>query len=172
MSERTINLRVINDQFRNKAVVAAWLALLALPVPGHAWLAHGFGSGMSRVDVSRYLSDKELAVITESDRQTFAGESGERPRYHLVYCSSPQKLYQMTFRLGDSPSAFVKTLQKYEKRYGAPEGLEQPPGSWNRDNWLNTRVSLIWHLGDSETILLTHDKDGSSAEFQDLSVCQ
>ena len=147
------------------------IALLSVSAPVHAWLAHGFGSGMSRMDVSRYLSDKELAV-TESDRQTFAGPVGDRPRYQLTYCSSPQKLYQMTFRLGDSPQAFVKTLEKYEKRYGKPEGLDQAPRDWNSGNWQNIRLNLIWYLGESETILLTHGRDGSSAEFQDLSICQ
>ena len=97
---------------------------------------------------------------------------GDKARYHLVYCSSPQILYQMTFRLGDSPAAFVKTLEKYEKLYGEPEGLDQAPRNWDDDNWSDIQLSLIWHVGDSETILLTHGRDGSSAEFQDLSVCQ
>ena len=160
------------DRQRIAGGLLALLLWSLAPVTAHAWLAHGFGSGMSRMDVTRYLSDKELTVIAENDRQTFAGPVGDRARYQLVYCSSPQRLYRMTFRLADSPAAFVKTLKKYEKRYGEPEGLEGTPDNWNETNWQDQRVSLIWHLGETETILLTHGRDGSSAEFQDLSICQ
>ena len=148
------------------------ITLLLLPGKSAAWIAYGFSSGMSRFDVAGYLSERELQVITDGAGRTLVGSGDDGTEYDLVYCSTPQKLYLMRFRLVDSPSVFIKTLQKYQKRYGKPEGLDQAPADWQTANWKDVQVSLIWHLGDAETILLTHGSDGSSAEFQDLSVCQ
>jgi len=107
-------------------------------------------------------------VIIEGAQQTFAGPDDNKTKYTLVYCSSPQKLYLMKFRLADSRLEFVNTKQKYEKRYGKPEGL----GDRDSANWDDADVSFLWVLNESETILLTHNRTGTSAEFQDLSVCQ
>ena len=144
------------------------IALLIMSSPTAAWIAHGFKSGMSRFEVTGQLSDKASLVITEGAQQTFAGPDDNKTKYTLVYCSSPQKLYLMKFGLADSRMEFAKTKQKYEKRYGKPEGLDD----WESANWEDTDVSFIWDLNESETILLTHNSNGSSAEFQDLSVCQ
>ncbi|MDC1287542.1 hypothetical protein N8198_06620 [Gammaproteobacteria bacterium] len=143
------------------------IALLIMSSPAAAWIAYGFKSGMSRFEVTGHLSDKSALVITEGAQQTFAGPDDNKTKYTLVYCSSPQILYLMKFRLADSRSEFVKTKQKYKKRYGKPEGLDD----WGSANWEDADVSLIWDLNESETILLTHDSNGTSAEFQDLSVC-
>jgi len=143
------------------------IALLIMSSPAAAWIAYGFKSGMSRFEVTGHLSDKAPLVITEGAQQTFAGPDDNKTKYTLVYCSSPQILYLMKFRLADSRSEFVKTKQKYEKRYGKPEGLDD----WETANWEDADVSLIWDLNESETILLTHGSNGTSAEFQDLAVC-
>ena len=55
-----------------------------------------------------------------------------------------------------------------EKRYGKADGLDD----WESANWGDIDVSFIWGLNESETILLTHSNNQTSAEFQDLSVCQ
>ena len=77
----------------------------------------------------------------------------------------------MKFSLPDSPQAFARASEKYEKRYGKPEGRDVL--SVNRDlaDWAEFDILLIWHIGESETILLSHDDNGVLAEFQDVSVC-
>jgi len=151
-----------------KLTIILLVATLIMPSPAAAWIAYGFKSGMSRFEVTGYLADKKSLVITEGAEQTFAGTGDNPAKYNLVYCSSPQKLYLLKFRLEDSPAQFDKTRQKYEKRYGNPDVLND----WGSENWEDADVALIWDLNESETILLTHGSDGSSAEFQDLSVCK
>ena len=136
--------------------------------PSAAWIAYGFQSGMSRFEVTGHLFDRKSLVITEGAQQTLAGPDENQTKYNLVYCSSPQKLYLLKLRLADSRADFVKTKEKYEKRYGKPDGL----GAWESTNWEDVEVSFIWGLNDSETILLTHSNNQTSAEFQDLSVCK
>jgi hypothetical protein len=133
-----------------------------------AWIAYGFQSGMSRFEVTGHLFDKESLVITEGAQQTFAGPDDNKTKFNLVYCSSPQKLYLLKLRLTDSRADFVKTKQKYEKRYGNPAGLDAREST----NWEDADVSLIWDLNESETILLTHSNNQTNAEFQDLSICK
>ena len=137
-----------------------------------AWIAYGFKSGMSRFDVITYLSDNESLVITDGAKQTYAGPEENKTKYKLIYCSKPQKLYLMQFSLGDSLEIFVKTKEKYEKRYGEPTPLDSNSDSWESENWAYVDISFIWDLNESETIVLTHTKSGTSAEFQDLSVCE
>jgi len=151
-----------------KIRIIVLIAMLIISSPGAAWIAYGFQSGMSRFEVTRRLSDKESLVITEGAQQTFAGPDDDKTKYDLIYCSSPQKLYLMKFRLVDSLAEFVKTKEKYEKRYGKPDGLDD----WESENWEDVDISFIWDLNESETILLTHGNNGNSAEFQDLSVCK
>jgi hypothetical protein len=143
------------------------IAMMIVSSPGAAWIAYGFQSGMSRFEVSRQLSEKDALVITEGAQQTFAGAGDNQRKYNLMYCSSPQKLYLLRFRLADSQAEFVKAKKKYEKRYGKPEG----PDDWGSTNWADVEISFIWDLNESETILLTHSASETSAEFQDLSVC-
>jgi len=137
-----------------------------------AWIAHGFTSGMSRFDVTRYLSDNESLVVTDGALQTYAGPQDNEAKYNLVYCARPQKLYLMQFSLEDSLEVFVKTKEKYEKRYGEPTPLDNTSDYWESENWENVDIAFIWDLNESETILLKHSKKGTSAEFQDLSVCK
>jgi hypothetical protein len=144
------------------------IATLILSSPAAAWIAYGFKSGMSRFEVTGYLADRAFLVITEGAEQTFAGPQANRGKYNLVYCSSPQKLYLLKFKLEDTPAQFDKTREKYEKRYGNPEVLND----WGAENWEDAEVALMWDLNEFETILLTHGSAGSSAEFQDLSVCK
>ena len=141
--------------------------MMIMSSPGAAWIAYGFQSGMSRFEVSRQLSEKDALVTTEDAQQTFAGPGDNQSKYNLIYCSSPQKLYLLKFRLTDSQAEFVKEKKKYEKRYGKPEG----PDDWGSTNWGDVEISLIWDLNESETILLTRKANETSAEFQDLSVC-
>ena len=144
------------------------IALSVVSAPSAAWIAYGFQSGMSRFEVTGHLFDKESLVITEGAQQTIAGPEGDNKKFNLVYCSSPQILYLLKLRLADSRADFVKTKEKYEKRYGKPDGLD----GWESANWEDVDVSFIWGLNESETILLTHSNNQTSAEFQDLSVCQ
>jgi hypothetical protein len=151
-----------------KTRIVLFITLLIVSGPGAAWIAYGFQSGMSRFVVSRQLTDKESLVITEGAQQMYAGPDDNKTKYSLVYCASPQKLYLMKFRLAESRADFVKVKQKYEKRYGKPDGSD----AWESANWEDVDVSFIWGLNESETILLTHRNNQTSAEFQDLSVCQ
>ena len=142
--------------------------MMLISSPGAAWIAYGFQSGMSRFEVSRQLSEKDALVINEGAQQTFAGPGDNHGKYNLIYCSSPQKLYLLKFKLADSRAEFVKAKRKYEKRYGKPEG----PHDWESTSWEDIEISFIWDLNESETILLTRSANETSAEFQDLSVCQ
>jgi hypothetical protein len=151
-----------------KTRIVLFITLLIVSGPGAAWIAYGFQSGMSRFEVTRQLTDKESLVITEGAQQMYAGPDDNKTKYSLVYCASPQKLYLMKFRLAESRADFVKVKQKYEKRYGKPDGSD----AWESANWEDVDVSFIWGLNESETILLTHRNNQTSAEFQDLSVCQ
>ena len=142
--------------------------MMIVSSPAAAWIAYGFQSGMSRFEVSRQLSEKEALVVTEGAQQTFAGPGDNQRKYNLAYCSSPQKLYLLKFRLAGSRAEFMKAKKKYEKRYGKPEG----PHDWDSTNPGDVDVSFIWDLNEFETILLTRSASETSAEFQDLSVCQ
>jgi hypothetical protein len=144
------------------------IAMMIISSPGAAWIAYGFQSGMSRFEVSRQLSEKEALVVTEGAQRTFAGPGDNQRKYNLIYCSSPQTLYLLKLRLSDSRAEFVKAKKKYEKRYGKPEG----PHDWDSTNWGDVEISFIWDLNQFETILLTRSANETSAEFQDLSVCQ
>ena len=148
------------------------IAMLALSSQSKAWIAFGFKSGMSRFDVSRYLSDNESFVITDDEQQTYAGPRDNQSQYNLVYCSTPQKLFMMRFRLDDSFEVFVKTKEKFDKRYGEPTALDSKSDYRDSGAWETVDVSFLWDLNESETILLTHTSSGTSAEFQDLSVCE
>jgi len=155
-----------------KTRIIVLITMLVVSGPGKAWIAYGFKSGMSRFDVQRYLSEKESFVITEGAGQTFAGPGDNNTRYNFIYCSTPQKLYLMKFRLSDSLAAFVKAKGKYVKRYGKPEGSGQASDYLENEDWETARISLIWVINEFESILLTHSHDGTVAEFQDVSVCQ
>ena len=148
------------------------IAMLFMSSQSKAWIAYGFISGMSRFDVVNYLSDNESLVITDGEQQTYAGPKDNQAKYNLIYCSKPQKLYLMQFSLDDSLEVFVKTKEKYEKRYGEPTSLDSKSDSWESENWEYVDISFIWDLNESETVVLTHSNKGTSAEFQDLSVCQ
>ena len=162
------------NQIRSSMKIKTTVLIAMLLVSGQseAWIAYGFKSGMSRFDVIKSLSDKESFVITEDAQQTHAGPDGNRTKYNLVYCSTPQKLYLMKFRLADSLAVFMQAREKYEKRYGKPEGLDYVSGNLESENWEDADISLIWDINEFETVLLTHGKNGTSAEFQDVSVCQ
>jgi hypothetical protein len=151
-----------------KTRILLLIAMIMISSPVAAWIAYGFHSGMSRFEVTRQLSEKESLVVTEGIQQTFAGPDDNSEKYNLIYCSSPQKLYLMKFRLADSPAEFVKAKEKFEKRYGEAEG----PDDWESANWEDAEISFIWDLNESETILLTRNGTGTGAEFQDLSVCK
>lgn len=151
--------------------LALAIVLFCISCQGRAWIAYGFQSGMSRFEVARYLSERELELISEGARQMIAGSRADNTRYQLFYCTTPQKLYLMKYRLDDTPAAFAMTLEKYEKRYGKPEGLNPLVEARESANWQDVVVALIWDVNEFETILLTHDDSGTSAEFQDLSVC-
>ena len=151
---------------KTRIILLITLAIVSSPVM--AWIAYGFQSGMSRFEVTGHLFDKESLVITEGAQQTLAGPGDNKEKYSLVYCSSPQRLYLLKLRLAGSRAEFVKTKEKYEKRYGKPDGLD----AWESANWEDVDVSFIWGLNESETILLTHSNNQTSAEFQDLSVCK
>ncbi len=139
---------------------------------GQAWIAYGFQSGMSRFAVTRHLADRASWVITDGERQTQAGPSENRAQYSLVYCSTPQKLYLMRFRLDGSLEAFAETREKFERRYGEPTPLQPQADSYDTAAWAEAEVSFLWDVNESETVLLTHSGGGTSAEFQDLSVCR
>ena len=151
-----------------KTRIVLFIAMLIVSGPGVAWIAYGFQSGMSRFEVTRQLTDKESLVITQGAQQMFAGPDDNRTKFNLVYCASPQKLYLLKFRLTDSRVDFVKAKDKYEKRYGKPDGSDD----WESMSWGDVDSSLIWHLNESETILLARSNNETSAEFQDLSVCK
>ena len=137
-----------------------------------AWIAFGFQSGMSRFDVTRYLSDNESFVITDGAQQTYAGPEDNRSKYNLIYCSRPQKLYLMQFKLAASRAVFRETKDKFEKRYGKPSQLDSASDYWETESWENVSISFIWDLNEYETIVLEHRDNESTAEFQDLSVCK
>ena len=147
------------------------LALLLGSAQSEAWIAYGFKSGMSRFEVTRNLSENHSLVVSEGAQQTLAGPDDESIRYYMTYCSTPQRLYLMKFNLPGSPEAFVEASKKYERRYGKPEGLNPLASGLDAVNWTESEISLIWHLSESETLLLSHDGSGTRAEFQDVSVC-
>jgi len=155
-----------------KTRIFVLIAMLTITSQSKAWIAYGFKSGMSRFDVTKHLSENESLVTTEGAQQTFAGPEENKTKYNLNYCSRPQKLYLMQFSLDDSLEAFVKTKKKYERRYGEPTPLDNKSDNWESGNWEYTDISFIWDLNESETIVLRHSKNGTQAEFQDLSVCQ
>jgi hypothetical protein len=154
-----------------KARIIMLIAMLVISGQSKAWIAYGFQSGMSRFDVQRYLLEKESFVITEDAQQTLAGPGNNITRYNLIYCSTPQKLYLMKFRLSDSLAEFDKAKQKYNRRYGKPESSGQASEYLDNENWEASSISLLWVINESETILLTHSNQGTVAEFQDVSVC-
>lgn len=137
-----------------------------------AWIAFGFQSGMSRFDVTRYLSDNDSFVITDGAQQTYAGPEDNKSKYNLIYCSKPQKLYLMQFKLADSRAVFVKTKEKFDKRYGKPSQQDPASDYWETGNWENVSISFTWELNEYETIVLERRDNVTSAEFQDLSVCK
>ncbi|MBT8125094.1 MAG: hypothetical protein KJO81_09745 [Gammaproteobacteria bacterium] len=155
-----------------KTRILVLLAMLIISSQSKAWIAYGFTSGMSRFDVSRHLSENGSLVTTEGAQQTFAGPEDNKTQYNLNYCSRPQKLYLMQFSLDHSLEVFVKTKEKYERRYGEPTPLDNKTDSLESGNWEHTNISFIWDLNESETIVLAHSKNGTHAEFQDLSVCK
>ena len=148
------------------------IAMLLIAGQGKAWIAYGFQSGMSRFAVARHLADNASWVITEGDRQTLAGPVDKQSQYSLTYCSSPQRLYLMRFELDDSLEVFVETKHKFDKRYGEPTPLHPQADFRDAAAWADAEVSFIWDVNETETVLLTHSGSGTSAEFQDLSVCK
>lgn len=146
--------------------------MLVISGQGKAWIAFGFQSGMSRFDVTRYLADNESLVITDGAQQTYAGPEDNQSKYNLIYCSRPQKLYIMQFRLADSRADFIKTKEKFEKRYGNPSQLDSASGYWETENWENVSISFTWELNEYETIILERRDNETIAEFQDLSICK
>ena len=160
------------SRLKSNTRIALLITLLAISSQSKAWIAFGFKSGMSRFDVTRHLSDNESFVITDGDQQTYAGPEDDRTKYKLIYCSTPQKLFFMRFRLDDSLEAFVKTKEKFEKRYGEPTSLDSKSGAQYSDAWEDVDIAFLWDLNESETIFLSHTSNGTSAEFQDLSVCE
>ena len=155
-----------------KTRIIVLIAMLVISGQSKAWIAYGFKSGMSRFDVQGYLSEKESFVITENAQQTLAGPDDHISKYNLVYCSTPQKLYLMKFRLSDSLLVFEQVKEKYERRYGKPESSGQASDYLDNENWEASSISLLWVINESETILLTHSNQGTVAEFQDVSVCK
>ena len=155
-----------------KARVLALIAMLIVPCAAGAWIAYGFKSGMSRFDATSHLADRQSLAITEGMRQTLAGSADGDLVYDLVYCATPQRLYLMRYRLPDTPAAFVRTLEKFERRYGEPEGLGDISAQLDPAAWEHAVITLLWNLNEAETILLTRDADGARVEFQDVSVCR
>ena len=145
-----------------------FFAMLCACSQAQAWIGYGFKSGMSRYVVESHLADNGLSLVSAAERETLAGPDPGEIRYRMLYCSTPQVLYRMLYRLADTHEEFVATRHKFERRYGTPEGVD----AGSSENWRNADVSLIWHISDSETILLQHDRSGTVAEFQDVSVCQ
>ncbi len=155
-----------------KTRIIVLLAMLLASGQSEAWIAYGFKSGMSRFDVHRYLAEKESLVVTEDVQQTLAGADENDASYRFIYCSTPQKLYLMKFRLGASLAEFVNEKEKYERRYGEPEGPGEVSEDREKANWEAVDISLIWIINESETILLTHGHNGTVAEFHDVSICK
>ena len=161
-----------NRMSGGKSIRVVLLAsLLVISGQSQAWIAFGFKSGMSRFDVVRYLSNKESWVINDGSRQTSGGPDDAPEKYTMIYCSRPQKLYLMQFRPGDSLEQFEQLRKKFEKRYGEPTPLNTAANYRESATWDDVDVSFIWDLNELETILLKHDRNGTRAEFQDLSVC-
>ena len=154
-----------------KTRIILLVTMLTISCQSKAWIAYGFKSGMSRLDVARLLYEKESLVVTDGDKQTYAGPGDDQSQYQFIYCSTPQKLYLMRFRLDDSFEAFIDAKKKFEKRYGEPAPLDSALDYRDSANWRNVEVAFLWYLNESETILLTHTDEGTTAEFQDLSVC-
>ncbi len=155
-----------------KVAFFSLLAMLAIPSQSEAWIAYGFVSGMSRFEVYRRLSENESLFIADDDRQTHAGPKDNKTQYNFIYCSTPQRLYLMRYSLDDSRAQFLKTKEKFERRYGEPTPLYSNSDYSDSTAWDNAQIFFMWDLGESETILLTHDSDGTRVEFQDLSVCE
>jgi hypothetical protein len=155
-----------------KSRIIALIGMLLVSGQSGAWIAYGFKSGMSRFDVAGHLSDRPSFVITEELQRTLAGPGDDRRKYEFIYCFTPQKLYLMKYRLADSRVEFDKAKRKFERRYGKPEVLDGDSADAESANPGNADISLIWHLNEFETILLMHGANGTSAEFQDVSVCQ
>ena len=146
--------------------------MLVMSSQSKAWIAYGFKSGVNRFDVIKHLSDNESLVVTESEREMYVGPNDNKTKYKLIHCSVPQKLYLMQYNLSDSLEVFVKTKEKYEKRYGKPSRQDSKSDDWESENWEYVDISFIWDLNESETIVLSHSSNGTHAEFQDLSVCE
>lgn len=148
------------------------IAFILMSGQGKAWIAFGFQSGMSRFDVTRYLSDNGSLVISDGEQQTYAGPEDDKSKYNLIYCSRPQKLYMMQFKLADSRAVFEKTKAKFEKRYGNPSQLDSASDYRKTENWENVSISVTWELNEYETIVLERRDNETIAEFQDLSICK
>ena len=154
-----------------RAPLAVLIAAMLFPGQGLGWIAYGFKSGMSRFEVAAQLAEDPSLLTTEQAGQTLAATRDGQASYVLEYCSSPHRLYLMKFGLPDSREVFERTLAKFERRYGSPEGLDKA-AAYLRDDGRDIEVMLIWNLNDAETILLTRDAGGMRAEFQDVSVCR
>ena len=148
------------------------ITLIIMSGQSKAWIAFGFQSGMSRFDATRYLSENDTLVISDGAQQTYAGPVDNKQKYHLIYCSKPQKLYLMQFKLSDSRAVFMETKEKFEKRYGTPSQQDSASDHWETENWENVSISFAWELNEYETILLERRDNETSAEFQNLSVCK
>ena len=149
------------------------MALLLLGIgQAQAWIAYGFTSGMSRFVVESNLAEDGSLVVTGAEGETLAGPENSKTRYYLAYCSSPQILFRLRYRLAETRDVFDATRHKFERRYGTPDSNGDLDPLASAEEWRNADVSLIWQLNNGETVLLEHDRDGTIAEFQDLSVCQ
>ncbi len=174
----TLLVMIFMKRFRNsrggsrQIRIIVLIAMLIMSSQSKAWIAFGFKSGISRFDVIKHISDNESLVITDGARQTYAGPNDNKTKYNLVYCSQPHKLYLMQYSLDDSLAVFMKTKEKFEKRYGEPTPLGYKSDYWESENWEHADISFIWDLNEYETIVLTHRYKRTSAEFQDLSVCR
>ena len=155
-----------------KKPLAILIAAMLFPCQGLGWIAYGFKSGTSRFDVAQQLAEDRSLLTTENAEQTFAARLDGQPQYTLEYCSSPHRLYLMKYTLPDSREVFARTLAKFERRYGSPEGLDKATAYLQSDDPQDIEITLIWNLNESETILLTRDASGLRAEFQDVSVCR
>jgi hypothetical protein len=154
-----------------KAKIILLASLLLVSPQGAAWIAYGFQSGMSRFDVAAQVADRGGRVTTEDGRQMYAVSADEQTSYQMLFCSTPQKLYLMRYSPADSPETFAFLLRKYQRRFGEPEGPDDVSVYRQAEAWENADIALIWHVSESETLLLTHDGDGIGVEFQNVSVC-